>query len=43
MYAQQEENKPYANHVIDGLITTFFSYLIQNYEKALKFHPPTQG
>ena len=43
MYAQQEENKPYANHVIDGLITTFFSYLIQNYEESVKISSANTG
>lgn len=43
MYAQQEENKPYANHVIDGLITTFFSYLIQNYNGCVDISSASTG
>lgn len=36
MYAQQVDAKPHANDVIDGLITTFFSFLIQNYEDTME-------
>lgn len=43
MYAQQEEKKPYANHVIDGLITTFFSYLIQNYNSCVETSSANTG
>lgn len=43
MYAQQEEKKPYANHVIDGLITTFFSYLIQNYNSRVEISSASTG
>lgn len=33
MYTQQQEAKPYSSKVIENMMATFFSYLIQNYEK----------
>ena len=37
MYEEQFSGKEYANKVIDGLIMTFFAYLIQNYDDTLEF------
>lgn len=37
MYTQQTEQKPYSNKVIEGLLATFFSYLIQNHETHMEF------
>lgn len=37
MYEEQFSEKKYANKVIDGLIMTFFAYLIQNYDDTLEF------
>ncbi len=36
MLAQQFEKKRYYNYVLDGLITTFFSYLVQNFEDTIE-------
>lgn len=37
MLAQQAEKKRHYNHVLDGLLATFFPYLIQNYEDTIEF------
>lgn len=37
MYAQQNEKKPHYNYVLDGLLATFFPYLVQNYEDTIEF------
>lgn len=37
MYEEQFSGKDYSNKVIDGLIMTFFAYLIQNYDDTLEF------
>lgn len=37
MYAQQNEKKAYYNYVLDGLLATFFPYLVQNYEQCIEF------
>lgn len=37
MYAQQREKKPHYSHVLDGLLATFFPYLVQNYENTIEF------
>lgn len=37
MYEEQFSGKAYAGKVIDGLIMTFFAYLIQNYDDTLEF------
>ncbi len=37
MYAQQNEKKPHYNYVLDGLLATFFPYLVQNYESTIEF------
>lgn len=37
MYAQQTQKKPHYNHVLDGLLATFFPYLVQNYENTIEF------
>lgn len=37
MYAQQNEKKPHYNYVLDGLLATFFPYLVQNYENTIEF------
>lgn len=36
MFAQQIEKKLYYNYVLDGMLTTFFSYLVQNYEDTIE-------
>ncbi len=36
MLAQQFEKKRYYNYVLDGLMTTFFSYLVQNFEDTIE-------
>ncbi len=37
MLAQQSEKKLHYNHVLEGLLATFFSYLVQNYEDTIEF------
>ena len=37
LYEEQFSGKEYANKVIDGMILTFFAYLIQNYDDTLEF------
>lgn len=37
MLSQQSEKKQYYNYVLEGLLTTFFSYLVQNYENTIEF------
>lgn len=37
MLAQQSEKKRHYDHVIEGLLSTFFSYLVQNYENTIEF------
>lgn len=37
MFAQQNEKKPHYNSVLDGLLATFFPYLVQNYEDTIEF------
>jgi len=37
LYEEQFSGKPYSNKVIDGLIMTFFAYLIQNYDDTIEF------
>lgn len=36
MLAQQSEKKPHYNNVIEGLLATFFPYLVQNYESTIE-------
>lgn len=43
MYTQQMEEKAYANRVIEGLLATFFAYLIQNYDKNMEFSDGEAG
>ena len=35
MYVQQEQGRPYAANIIEGLLSAFFPYLLQNYEEHL--------
>lgn len=37
MLAQQSEQKRHYNYVLEGLLTTFFPYLVQNYENTIEF------
>lgn len=37
MYAQQQEGKPFANRMIESLLSTFFTYLIQNHTGQMEF------
>lgn len=37
MYTQQQEGKAYANRMIESLLGTFFTYLIQNYTGQMAF------
>lgn len=36
MYTQQLEHKRHHNYIIEGLLSTFFPYLVQNYEKTIE-------
>lgn len=35
MYAQQEQGLPYTADIIEGLLSAFFPYLLQNYEEQM--------
>lgn len=37
MLTQQSEKRRHYNHVLDGLLATFFPYLVQNYESTIEF------
>ncbi len=37
MMAQQTQHLPYYNQVLEGLLATFFPYLVQNYEDTVEF------
>ncbi len=37
MYAQQNGKKQHYNYVLEGLLATFFPYLVQNYEDTIEF------
>ncbi len=37
MFAQQFEKKRHYTHVLEGLLATFFPYLVQNYEDTIEF------
>ncbi len=36
MFSQQTEKKRHYNHVLDGLLATFFPYLVQNFENTIE-------
>lgn len=36
MFSQQIEKKKHYNHVLDGLLATFFPYLVQNFEDTIE-------
>lgn len=36
MFSQQIERKQYYNYVLDGLLATFFPYLVQNFEHTIE-------
>ncbi len=36
MFTQQMEKKRYYNYVLEGLLATFFPYLVQNYENTIE-------
>lgn len=37
MFSQQAEKKRHYHRVIEGLLSTFFPYLVQNYENSIEF------
>ena len=37
LFAQQEEGQKYSKDVIEGIFSTLFSYLMQNYEHTIEF------